>query len=105
MGRSAGRHHTDRVAEDLRRAAGGHGVDLPVRYARRLAADGLAHETDLRVTRLGTGVIIQTAPRAPDRLPIVVGYADGRGQWHHDGRRHIDPPDPEDPAETGGVGV
>ena len=46
-----------------------------------------------------------TAPAATDRLPVVVGYADARGQWHRDGSRHIEVPPVERPAEAMGVGL
>jgi len=103
MARHASHHHIEKVAADLRRVAAEAGVELPVSYARRVAADGLAHEAELGVTRLGAGVIIHTAPEAKDRLPVVVGYADARGQWHRDGRRYIEGPSAGGPAEIGGV--
>ncbi len=105
MAQDAGRHQVEWVAAGLRRAAAERGVQLPLSYARIVAAEGLASGADLGVTGLGGGVVIHLAPRAKERLSLVVGYADGRGQWHRDGRRHIDPPDPEDPSETGGVGL
>lgn len=103
MARHVGRHHVEWVAAGLRRGAAEAGVELPVSYARRLAAEGLAHEDDLGVTRLGAGVVIHTAPQAKDRLPIVVGYADARGQWNRDGRRHVEASDAGAPAEAVGV--
>jgi hypothetical protein len=48
-------------------------------------------------------VVIHTAPQSKDRLPIVVGYADARGQWHRDGSRHIDASLVECPAEAAEV--
>jgi len=99
MARSANRHQVEWVAEGLRRAAAGQGVELPVAYARRVATEGLAHEGELGVTRLEAGVVIHTVPQAKDRRPVVVGYADARGQWHRDGTRHIETPPVESPAE------
>lgn len=96
--RHASRHQIEWVAAGLRRAAASQGVELPVSYARRVAADGLAHEADLGVTRLGAGVVLQTSPQATDRLPVVLGYADAQGQWHRDGRRHIEEPAGQSPA-------
>jgi len=100
MARPATRHQVEWVAEGLRWAAAGQGVELPVAYARRVATEGLAHEAKLRVTRLGAGVVVHTVPPAKGRLPIVVGYADARGQWHRDGSRHIGAPPVEGPAEA-----
>jgi len=105
MGRPASRHQIERVAAGIRQAAAEQGVELPVSYARRVAAEGLAHKAELGVTPLGAGVVIHTAPQAKDRLPVVVGYADARGQWQRDGRRHIEGPSAEAPAEAVGVGL
>jgi hypothetical protein len=99
MARPATRHQVERVAAALRRAAADQGVELPVAYARRVATEGLARGGELGVTRLGAGVVIHTVPQAKDRLPVVIGYADSRGQWHRDGTRHIDTPPVEGPAE------
>ncbi len=93
--RHAGRYEIERMATDLRLAAAEAGVVLPASYARLLAAEGLAQEADLRVTPLGAGVVIRTVPQAKDLLPVVVGYADARGQWHRDGHRHLEAPDTE----------
>ena len=95
MGRPASRHQIEHVAAGIRRAAAEAGIELPVSYAQRVAAEGLAHEANLGVTRLGAGVVIHTAPQATDRLPVVIGYADARGQWHRDGHRHLEAPDTE----------
>jgi hypothetical protein len=92
MARPASRHQIEWAASGLRRAAAVVGVELPVDYSRQVATDGLAHEPELGVTKLGTGVVIHTAPDANNRLPVVVGYADRRGQWYRDGRRHTAPP-------------
>lgn len=83
------RHQIAWTASGLRRAAADAGIELPVDYATALAADGLTREPTLAVTRLGAGVVIHTNPDTAKRLPIVIGYADGRGQWYRDGRRHI----------------
>jgi len=103
MAGHATRHQIEWVADALRRAAADHGVELPVSYARRVATDGLGREAELGVTRLGAGVVIHTAPQSKDRLPIVVGYADARGQWHRDGSRHIEASPVECPAEAAEV--
>ena len=105
MGRPASRHQIEHVAAGIRRAAAEAGVELPASYAQRVAAEGLAHEANLGVTRLGAGVVIHTAPEARGRLPIVVGYADARGQWHRDGSRHIEASPVEGSAEAIGVGL
>lgn len=89
MGRPS-RHQIDLAASGLRAAAAEVGVELPVAYSRAVAADGLAAQTSLAVTRLGSGVVIHTQPDRSRGLPIVVGYADSRGQWYRDGRRHTE---------------
>ena len=93
------RHNVDWTALGLSRAAADAGVTLPLSYARAVAADGLARADALALSRLGAGVVIHTAP-GERRLPIVVGYADERGQWYRDGRRHRDQPDPDPSAAT-----
>jgi hypothetical protein len=85
------RHQIEWTASGLRRAAANAGIELPVTYSQSVATDGLARESELGVTRLGTGVVIHTQPNSDKQLPIVLGYADGRGQWYRDGRRHTDP--------------
>ena len=86
------RHQIEWTASGLRRAAANAGIELPVTYSQSVASDGLAREPELGVTRLGAGVVIHTQPDSDTRLPIVLGYADGRGQWYRDGRRHTEPP-------------
>jgi len=88
--RQEGRHRVEWVAAALRRAAQAAGVQLTVRYSRRVATDGLASAEQLGVTRLGNGVVMHTASEAPDHLPVVVGYADRSGQWCADGRRFVE---------------
>ena len=102
MGRSS-RHQIDRTASGLRRAAADAGVELPITYSQAVATDGLAREPQLGVTRLGTGVVIHTQPDSDKRLPIVLGYADGRGQWYRDGRRHTEPAPETSTAPAQGV--
>jgi hypothetical protein len=82
-------HGTARVAAGLRQAAAEAGVELSVAYSQAVAADGLAREPELVVKRLGAGVVLQTRPDSDKRLPVVLGYADSRGQWYRDGRRHV----------------
>ncbi len=94
--RHESRDRLEWVAAGLRRAAQAAGVQLTVGYSRRLATDGLASAEQVGVTRLGNGVVIHTASEAPDRLPVVVGYADRSGQWCADGRRFVEAePTPE----------
>ena len=101
--RQASRHEIELMAEGLRLAAAEADVDLPASYARLLAAEGVTQETNLRVTQLGAGVVIRTAPKAKEGLPVVVGYADARGQWHRDGHRHIEAPETKAPSEAAEV--
>lgn len=68
------------------------------RHARTLAADGLRQEPNLAVSRLGDGVVIHTQPDSGRRLPILLGYADARGQWYRDGRRRHETTEPAAPA-------
>ena len=89
MARPASRHQIEWAASGLRRAAADSGVVLPVDYSQAVAADGLARSSELGVTRLGVGVVLHTQPRSDRELPVVVGYADGRGEWYRDGHRHI----------------
>jgi hypothetical protein len=90
MGRPT-RHQTDWVAFCLRRAAADAGVELPISYSQANAADDLAREPELAVSRLGAGVVLHARPNSDNRLPIVLGYADIRDQWYRDGHRHIEP--------------
>lgn len=91
-------HRVAWVASGLRRAATGQGVELPVDYARRVAADGLRLADELGVTRLGEGVVIRTVPVTERQLPVVVGYAEARRQWYRDGSRHTPNAAPPAPA-------
>ncbi len=95
MARSASDHQIEWTAAGLRRAATDAGVALPVDYSQAVAADGLARATDLAVTRLGAGVVLHTQPSSDRERPVVVGYADGRGQWYRDGHRHTTPTAPD----------
>ena len=36
--------------------------------------------------------MIRALPGPKGRLPLVVGYADSRGQWYRDGSRHAGTP-------------
>lgn len=105
MARQVTHQQIEQVAADLRRAAAEAGVELPVSYTRRVAVDGLAHDAELGVTRLGAGVVIHATPETTDQSRVVIGYADARGQWHRDGRRHIEGPTAEAPAEAVEVGL
>ena len=88
MARPASRHQIEWAASGLRRAATDAGVTLPVDYSQAVAADGLARSPELGVTRLGAGVVLHTQPASDRESPVVVGYADPRGQWYRDGHRH-----------------
>jgi hypothetical protein len=101
--RTRDRHVEDRCA-NLRRVARGAGVDLPNRYAERVVHDA-APLVGVGVSRLGTGLVIHTIPPNKRTLPVVLGYADGRGQWYRDGKRHIEPAPIEAPTETEAVAL
>ena len=96
--RPATRHQIEWAASGLRRAAIDVGVALPIDYSQAVAADGLTRATQLGVTRLGAGVVLHTQPASDRELPIVIGYADPRGQWYRDGHRHTTPPNPDTTA-------
>ena len=101
----ATRHQAQWVASALRQAAAEAGVELPLSYSLALAVDGLAREPELALTRLGSGVVVHTKPRDERHLPLVLGYADARGQWYRDGRRHVEAPDSRAPASGPGVAL
>ena len=94
------RHRTDEMAITLSRAAHDAAVELPPSYARRVAAAVAKGDGELGVSRLGSGVVIHTVPPTKGRLPLIVGYADGRGQWYRDGSRHVETPVAEEPVEA-----
>jgi hypothetical protein len=83
----------EQAAACLRDEALSAGVELPTSFSQRVAAAGLKREPKVGLSRLGTGVVIHTVPATRKRLPVVVGYADRRGQWYWDGKRHTDRPD------------
>jgi len=94
------RHRIDEMAIALHRAAHDAAVDLPLSYARRVAATMAKGDGELSVSRLGAGVVIHTVPPTKDRPPIIVGYADDRGQWYRDGSRHVETLVAEEPVEV-----
>jgi hypothetical protein len=93
------RHQAEWVAAGLRRAAAEVGVEIPLAYAHHIAVAGLVNSSQLGVTRLGAGVVIHTQPSTGRELPIVVGYADARGQWNRDGRRYLPGPVADTPND------
>ena len=93
------RHRIDEMAITLSRAAHDAAVELPVSYARRVAETTKSDE-ELGVSRLGGGVVIHTVAATKHRLPVVVGYADSRGQWYRDGSRHVESPMADGPVEA-----
>ena len=98
------RHQVAWAAAGVRRAAATCGVTLPVDFARVVAADGLTHADQLAVSRSGAGVVIHTRPASGRQLPVLLGYADARGQWHRDGRRHQPACPPADQQTTPDLG-
>jgi hypothetical protein len=93
------------VAHTLHAAARVVGVELPITYLYRVVALGLEHDPDVRASRLGRGVVLVTVPESRSRLPIVVGYADDRGQWYRDGTRHVEAPAVDGQSEAATVGL
>ncbi len=94
--RTRDRHGEDRTAS-LRRVASGAGIALPDAYARRVVHDA-GPTADIGASRLGNGVVIHTVPPNKRSLPVLLGYADARGQWYRDGTRHIEAPPEAAPA-------
>ena len=97
---SPDRHRIDEMAIALYRAAHNAAVELPRSYAVRVVATMAKGDGELGVSRLGSGVVIHTVPPTKDRLPLIVGYADNRGQWYRDGSRHVETPAAEEPVEV-----
>ena len=87
------------MAIALCRAAHDAAVELPLSYAR-CVAETTENDAELGVSRLGSGVVLHTVPATKHRLPIIVGYADGRGQWYRDGSRHVETLAAEEPVEV-----
>ena len=94
------RHRIDEMATALYRAAHDAAVELPRSYAACVVATMAKGDGELGVSRLGSGVVIHTVPPAKNCLPLIVGYADGRGQWYRDGSRHVGAPAAEEPVEA-----
>ena len=99
------RRRIDEMAIALYRAAHDAAVELPRSYAVRVAATMAKGDGELGVSRLGSGVVLHTVPPSKDRLPVIVDYADGRGQWYRDGRRHVEVSVTEEPVEAMGVAL
>ena len=49
--------------------------------------------------------MIHTVPATKRRLPVIVGYADSRGQWYQDGSRHVEVQEADEPIEDKQVAV
>ena len=94
------RRRIKQMAIALYRAAHAAAVELPRSYVVRVAATVAKGDGELGVSRLGSGVVIHTVPPTKDRLPLIVGYADGRGQWYRDGSRHVETPVAGEPVEA-----
>ena len=94
------RRRIEQMAIALYRAAHDAAVELPRSYVVRVAATVAKGDGELGVSRLGSGVVIHTVPPTKDRLPLIVGYADGRGQWYQDGSRHVETLTAEEPANV-----
>jgi hypothetical protein len=98
----------DRIREtttNLRQAAAAVGVELPEGYAGAIAVEGLGRRGPLQVGRLGDGVVIHTASPFHRDREVLLGYADHRGQWYRDGRRHLETPVMGDAVESLELGL
>jgi hypothetical protein len=95
---SPDRRRIDEIAIALCRAAHEADVEIARSYAQRVAtmAKGAG---ELGVSRLGIGVVIHTVPATKHRLPVILGYADSRGQWYQDGSRHVEVLEADEPIE------
>jgi hypothetical protein len=102
---SSDRNRIDALAVALHRAAHEADVELPRSYVLRVAATIAKSEGELGASRLGNGVVLHTVPATKDRLPIIVGYADSRGQWYRDGSRHVESPIAEEPVKGMEIGL
>ncbi len=91
-------HRIDEMTIALCRAAREASVEIPRSYAQRLVATSEG-AGELGVSRLGVGVVIHTAPPTKRRLPVIIGYADSRGQWYQDGSRHVEVHESDEPME------
>ena len=94
------RHRIEEMAIALYRAAHDAAVELPRSYAVRVVATMAKGDGELGVSRLGSGVVLHTVPSTKDRLPVIVGYADSRGQWYRDGSRHVETLTAEEPVKA-----
>jgi hypothetical protein len=99
------RHRIEGLAVALQRAAHEADVELPRSYVLRVAATIAEGDGELGASRLGNGLVLHTVPATKDRLPIIVGYADSRGQWYRDGSRHADGPIAEEPVKGMEIGL
>jgi hypothetical protein len=97
-------HQVEDRCAGLRSAARSAGLDLPGSYAQRVVQDA-GPRVGVGVSRLGAGLVIHTNPPNKRSLPVVLGYADGRGQWYRDGKRHIEPAQIEMPIESEAVAL
>lgn len=77
-------HRVARVAAGISSAAHDAGIELTLDYANTVAAQGISRCDQLGVTKFGAGVVIHTVPEGAQEHPVVLGYADGTGQWLRD---------------------
>ena len=96
---SPDQHRIDKTAIALRRAAHDADIEIARSYAQRVATTAKG-AGELGVSRLGSGVVIHTVPATKRRLPVIVGYADNRGQWYQDGSRHVETLTAEEPVNV-----
>ena len=99
------RHRIDGLAVALHRAAHEADVELPRSYVLRVAATIEEGDGELGASRLGNGLVLHTVPATKSRLPMIVGYADSRGQWYRDGSRHVESPIAEEPVKGMEIGL
>ncbi len=88
--KSRTRRPVELAARELRLSAHDANVDIPLSYARKLVIASNELGIDLFLGELGNGIVFKSLPASPEELPLIMGYADKRGQWFRDGRKHLD---------------
>lgn len=87
--KSGTRKPVELLARELRLSAHDANVDIPLSYARKLVLASNELGSDLSLAELGNGIVFKSLPTSSDELPLIMGYADRRGQWYRDGKKHM----------------
>lgn len=87
-------HQAARLASGIRSAARDGGVVVVSHGCTEVVASDVLERGgqndigQIGVTRLGDGVVIHTLSDGCGGLAVVLGYADGHGEWFRDGTRY-----------------